>query len=77
MIQLVEQCLQLPLPLAKLQAFLLIHVAVHSAQFPNQKHVCGKQRPLEFLDFVSGELQNHFVVQSSPFQNGATGEHQE
>ena len=56
MIQLVEQCLQLPLPLAKLQAFLLIHVAVHSAQFPNQKHVCGKQRPLEFLDFVAGEL---------------------
>jgi hypothetical protein len=55
-VKLVEQCLQLPLPLAKLQAFLSIQVAVRSAQFPNQKHVCGQQRPLEFLDFVAGEL---------------------
>jgi hypothetical protein len=55
-VKLVQQCLQLPLPPAELQAVLPIQVAVHSAQLPKQEDVCGQQRPLDFLDFVAGEL---------------------
>lgn len=77
MVELVKQGLQLPFSLAKLQARLAIQEAVYSAQFPEHLQVCGRQRPVDFLDFVAGKPQNHSLVQSFPIQDGAPGGYQE
>ena len=62
MVELAKEGVQLPLPPAKLQAPLTIHVGFHLAQFAKHLAICARERPLDFPDFVAGKLKNHSLT---------------